>query len=65
MCIRDRLAGYGDGETGGKTYQGLGENMSYTNIGIVIVISFIIAALLTKAEIPILRAKAGQNIREV
>lgn len=39
--------------------------MSYTNIGIVIVISFIIAALLTKAEIPILRAKAGQNIREV
>lgn len=38
--------------------------MSYTNIGIIIVIAFLISVLVTKYEIPILRVKAGQNIRE-
>ena len=38
--------------------------MSYINIGIIIIIAFIISVVLTKLEIPILRAKAGQNIRE-
>lgn len=38
--------------------------MSYINIGIVIITAFIISVVLTKLEIPILRAKAGQNIRE-
>lgn len=38
--------------------------MNYTNIGIIIISAFIISVILTKLEIPILRAKAGQNIRE-
>lgn len=38
--------------------------MSYTNIGIIILIAFLISVAVTKFEIPILRAKAGQNIRE-
>ena len=38
--------------------------MDYINIGIIIVIAFIIAVIITKLEIPVLRAKAGQNIRE-
>ena len=38
--------------------------MSYINIGIIIIIAFIISVVLTKLEIPILRAKAGENIRE-
>ena len=38
--------------------------MSYINIGIIIIIAFIISVVLTKLEIPILRAKAGRNIRE-
>ena len=38
--------------------------MSYINIGIIIIIAFIISVVLTKLEIPILRTKAGQNIRE-
>lgn len=38
--------------------------MNYINIGIIIIIAFIISLILTKLEIPILRAKAGQNIRE-
>ncbi|MDO5415207.1 MAG: phospho-N-acetylmuramoyl-pentapeptide-transferase [Bacillota bacterium] len=38
--------------------------MSYTNIGIIIIIAFVISVLITKYEIPVLRAKAGQNIRE-
>lgn len=39
--------------------------MSYTNIGIIIISAFVISVILTKLEIPVLRAKAGQNIREV
>jgi len=38
--------------------------MDYINIGIIIIIAFIIAVIITKVEIPVLRAKAGQNIRE-
>lgn len=38
--------------------------MSYTNIGIIIIIAFLISVMITKYEIPVLRAKAGQNIRE-
>lgn len=38
--------------------------MSYINIGIMIIIGFLISLVITKYEIPILRAKAGQNIRE-
>lgn len=38
--------------------------MSYTSIGIIILIAFVISVAVTKYEIPILRAKAGQNIRE-
>lgn len=38
--------------------------MSYTIIGIIIIIAFVISVVITKFEIPILRAKAGQNIRE-
>lgn len=38
--------------------------MDYINIGIIIVIAFLIAVVITKIEIPVLRAKAGQNIRE-
>ena len=38
--------------------------MSYTSIGIIIVIAFVISVFITKYEIPVLRAMAGQNIRE-
>ncbi len=38
--------------------------MNYINIGIVIIIAFAISVILTKLEIPVLRVKAGQNIRE-
>ena len=38
--------------------------MSYTSIGIIIIIAFLISVIITKYEIPVLRAKAGQNIRE-
>lgn len=38
--------------------------MNYTNIGIIIIIAFLISVIITKYEIPVLRAKAGQNIRE-
>lgn len=38
--------------------------MSYINIGIIIIIAFLISVMITKYEIPVLRAKAGQNIRE-
>lgn len=38
--------------------------MSYANIGIIILIGFVISVIITKYEIPFLRAKAGQNIRE-
>jgi len=38
--------------------------MSYANIGIIILIGFVISVVITKYEIPFLRAKAGQNIRE-
>ena len=38
--------------------------MSYANIGIIILIAFVISVVITKYEIPFLRAKAGQNIRE-
>lgn len=39
--------------------------MSYINVGMIIIAAFIISVVLTKLEIPVLRAKAGQNIREV
>ena len=38
--------------------------MNYTNIGIIIIIAFAVSVVFTKLEIPVLRAKAGQNIRE-
>lgn len=38
--------------------------MNYYSIGIIILASFVISVLVTKMEIPILREKAGQNIRE-
>ena len=38
--------------------------MNYISIGITILAAFIISVILTKSEIPILRKKAGQNIRE-
>ena len=38
--------------------------MNYINIVIIILIAFIISVILTKLAIPVLRAKAGQNIRE-
>lgn len=38
--------------------------MNYISIGITILVAFIISVILTKSEIPILRRKAGQNIRE-
>ena len=38
--------------------------MNYISIGITILAAFIISVDLTKSEIPILRRKAGQNIRE-
>ncbi len=38
--------------------------MRYTNIGIIILIAFLVSVVVTKLEIPVLRAKAGQNIRE-
>ncbi len=36
----------------------------YISIGIIIIIAFLISVLITKYEIPILKRKAGQNIRE-
>lgn len=38
--------------------------MNYINIGTVILIAFFISVVITKFEIPVLRTKAGQNIRE-
>lgn len=38
--------------------------MSYISIGIIMLVAFIISVVVTKVEIPILREKAGQNIRE-
>ena len=38
--------------------------MKYISIGIIMLISFIISVIITKVEIPILKRKAGQNIRE-
>jgi len=38
--------------------------MDYINIGITILIAFLISVVITKLEIPVLREKAGQNIRE-
>lgn len=38
--------------------------MNYVIVGIIILISFLISLVITKSEIPILRKKAGQNIRE-
>ena len=38
--------------------------MNYISIGIIMLISFILTVIITKFEIPILREKAGQNIRE-
>ena len=38
--------------------------MNYVNIGIKIIAAFVISVILTKLEIPVLKARAGQNIRE-
>ncbi len=38
--------------------------MKYITIGIIMLISFVISVVITKFEIPILKQKAGQNIRE-
>lgn len=38
--------------------------MKYISIGIIMLISFIISVVITKVEIPVLKRKAGQNIRE-
>lgn len=38
--------------------------MNYISIGIIILIAFILSVIITKFEIPVLRKKAGQNIRE-
>lgn len=38
--------------------------MNYISIGIIMLISFILSVIITKFEIPVLRKKAGQNIRE-
>ena len=38
--------------------------MKYISIGIIVLISFIISVVITKVEIPVLKRKAGQNIRE-
>ncbi len=38
--------------------------MNYIVIGIIILISFFISLIITKIEIPVLKKKAGQNIRE-
>lgn len=38
--------------------------MNYISIGIIMLISFVLTVIITKFEIPILREKAGQNIRE-
>ena len=38
--------------------------MNYVNIGIIIIAAFVISVILTKLEIPVLKVRAGQNIRE-
>ena len=38
--------------------------MSYASIAIVIVAAFVISTILTKLEIPVLKERAGQNIRQ-
>lgn len=38
--------------------------MKYISIGIIMLISFIVSVVITKVEIPVLKRKAGQNIRE-
>lgn len=38
--------------------------MNYISIGITILVAFLISVVITKYEIPVLREKAGQNIRE-
>ena len=38
--------------------------MKYISIGLIMLISFIISVVITKVEIPVLKRKAGQNIRE-
>ena len=38
--------------------------MKYISIGIIMLISFIISVVITKVEIPVLKRKAGHNIRE-
>lgn len=38
--------------------------MKYISVGIIMLISFIISVIITKVEIPVLKRKAGQNIRE-
>ncbi len=38
--------------------------MKYISIGIIMLISFVISVIITKVEIPMLKRKAGQNIRE-
>lgn len=38
--------------------------MNYISIGIIIATAFLISVIITKFEIPVLKRKAGQNIRE-
>ena len=38
--------------------------MKYISIGIIMLISFVLSVIITKVEIPVLKRKAGQNIRE-
>ena len=38
--------------------------MNYISIGIIIAAAFLISVIITKLEIPVLKRKAGQNIRE-
>lgn len=38
--------------------------MKYISIGIIMLISFVLSVIITKFEIPVLKRKAGQNIRE-
>ena len=47
-----------------KYFETVGVVMKYISIGIIMLISFIISVVVTKVEIPVLKRKAGQNIRE-
>ncbi|MDO4544595.1 MAG: phospho-N-acetylmuramoyl-pentapeptide-transferase [Bacillota bacterium] len=38
--------------------------MNYISIGVIIITAFLLSMIVTKLEIPVLKSKAGQNIRE-